>query len=87
MRRNNSNLPDLAAILYLLLGISNLIAGEYIAGVAWTSLSVSQFIVQKIGSWPSNMFRLERPEVILAWITYLVFAFLILYYLVDLFAR
>lgn len=87
MRHNNSNLPDLAAILYLLLGISNLIAGEYIAGVAWISLSVSQFIVQKIGSWPSNMFRLERPEVILAWITYLVFTFLIFYHLVDLFTK
>lgn len=87
MRHNNSNLPELAAILYLLLGISYLIAGEYLAGVAWTSLSISQFLVQNIGSWSSNMFRLERPKVIIAWITYLVFAFLIFYYLVNLLTR
>lgn len=87
MRHNNANLPELAVILYLLLGISNLIAGEYLAGVAWTSLSISQYLVQNIGSWSSNMFRLERPEVIIAWITYLVFAFLIFYYLVNLLTK
>jgi hypothetical protein len=84
MEINNSNLPELTVIFYLILGISNLIGGEYIAGFAWISLSISQFIVQKIGSWPSNMFRLERPEVILAWVTYLIFAFLIFYYLINL---
>lgn len=87
MRFNNSNYPDITAILYLILGISNLIAREYTAGVAWTSLSVSQFLVQRIGSWPTNMFRWERPEVILAWITYLIFAFLIFYYLGNLFTH
>lgn len=87
MMLNNSNIPDLAGILYLLLGISNLTAGEYLAGVAWTSLSVSQFLVQKIGSWPSNMFRFERLEVVLAWITYLLFASLILHHLVNLITK
>ena len=80
MNVNNSNLFDITAILYLILGISNLSTGNYLAGIAWTSLSVSQFIIQRIGSWPSNMLRFDRPEVVLAWITYLIFAVLILYY-------
>lgn len=80
MSANNSNPPDITAWLYLILGISNLSVGEYLAGIAWISLSVSQFLIQRIGSWPSNMFRWDRPEVILAWLTYLLFGVLILYY-------
>ena len=80
MNSNHSNLFDITAILYLILGISNLSTGNYLAGIAWTSLSVSQFMIQRIGSWPSNMLRFDRPEVIFAWVTYLIFAVLILYY-------
>ncbi|MEB3179150.1 MAG: hypothetical protein VKL59_09000 [Nostocaceae cyanobacterium] len=84
MELNHLNLTEVTGIFYLILGIANLIGGEYIPGVAWTSLSISQFIVQTIGDWSSNMFRLERPEVIFAWVTYLIFAFLILYYVLNL---
>lgn len=80
MSTNNSNPPDITGFLYLILGISNLSIGDYFAGIAWTSLSVSQFIIQRIGSWPSNMLRWDRPEVILAWFTYLLFGVLILYH-------
>lgn len=76
----NPNVPDITAILYLILGISNLSTGDYLPGIAWTSLCVSQFLIQRIGSWPSNMLRFDRPEVILAWFTYLIFAVLILYH-------
>jgi hypothetical protein len=80
MNTNQSNLFDITAILYLILGISNLSIGDYLAGIAWTSLSVSQFLIQRIGAWPSNMLRFDRPEVILAWITYMIFAVLIIYH-------
>ena len=76
----NPNVPDITAILYLILGISNLSTGDYLPGIAWTSLCVSQFLIQRIGSWPSNMLRFDLPEVILAWFTYLIFAVLILYH-------
>ncbi|MBW4617107.1 MAG: hypothetical protein KME21_28460 [Desmonostoc vinosum HA7617-LM4] len=87
MQQNNSHLTDITAILYLVLGVSHLVAREYLAGIAWISLSISQLLVQNIGSWSSNMFRLDRPGVILAWITYLVFAFLILHYVINLVTR
>jgi hypothetical protein len=76
----NPSVIDISLILYLILGISNLFMGNYIPGIAWTSLSVSQYIIQRIGSWPTNMMRFDRPVVLLAWITYLIFAVLILYY-------
>jgi hypothetical protein len=76
----NPNVPDITAILYLIIGISNLSVGDYVPGIAWISLSVSQFVIQRIGSWPTNMLRFDRPVVILAWITYLTFAVLILYH-------
>ena len=84
MTRNNYSPPEISAFIYLALGIGNLLARDYVAGIAWTSLSISQFIIQRIGSWPSNMFRLDRPEVIFAWMTYLVFAVLILYHVTKL---
>jgi hypothetical protein len=83
----NANIPDITAILYLILGISNLTMGNYVPGIAWTSLSLSQFLIQRIGSWPSNMLRFDRPVVILAWITYMIFAVLILYYFGNLLYR
>ncbi|MBW4552870.1 MAG: hypothetical protein KME35_17430 [Aphanocapsa sp. GSE-SYN-MK-11-07L] len=83
----NPNVPDISAILYLILGIANLSVGDYLPGIAWTSLSVSQYVVERVGSWPTNMLRFDRPVVILAWITYLIFAILILYYLGNLLYR
>lgn len=83
MSFHNYRSVDITFIIYLILGASNLVVGHYVAGVAWLSLTISQLIVQRIANWPANMFDFNQPGVVFAWITYVIFAFLILYHVAD----
>lgn len=75
---NNRLTPiDITIPLFIIMGITQIVIGNYVAAGIWLIIGLGQFVVPRVGS--ANLNQLHRPEVIFVWLMVAVLSCLVVY--------
>ncbi|QIR37109.1 hypothetical protein HCG51_10455 [Tolypothrix sp. PCC 7910] len=77
MFSNRSNALDITIPLFIIMGISQVIVGNYVAAGIWLIIALGQFVVPRVGV--NNLNQLHRPEVLFVWLMIITFTCLVIY--------
>ncbi|QKQ72711.1 hypothetical protein [Nostoc sp. TCL240-02] len=77
MFNNLSNPLDITIPLFVIMGISQIVLGNYVAAGIWLIIALGEFVVPRIGV--NNLNQLHRPEVLFVWVMVATFIILVIY--------
>jgi len=77
MHNHRYNPIDITIPLFIIMGISEMVIGNYLAGSISLIIALGQFIVPRVGV--DNLNRLDRFEVLFVWVMGVTLACLIIY--------
>lgn len=77
MLNNRLNPIDITIPLFIVMGITQIVLGNYVAAGIWLIIALGQFLVPRIGV--ANLTQWHRPEVIFVWLMVVVFTCLVVY--------
>ncbi|MDZ8054641.1 MAG: hypothetical protein RMX68_024935 [Aulosira sp. ZfuVER01] len=77
MFSNRSNPLDITIPLFVIMGISQIILGNYVLAGILLIIALGQFVVPRVGV--NNLNQLHRPEVLFVWVIITTFSCLVIY--------
>lgn len=77
MFNNRLNTIDITIPLFIIMGITQIAIGNYVAAGIWLIIALGQFVVPRVGV--ANLNQLHRPEVIFVWLMVAIFTCLVIY--------
>ncbi|BAY09990.1 hypothetical protein [Calothrix sp. NIES-2098] len=77
MFSNRSNPLDITIPIFIIMGISQIILGNYVLAGILLIIALGQFIVPRVGV--HNLNQLHRPEVLFIWVMITTFTCLVIY--------
>ncbi|OUL25713.1 hypothetical protein [Nostoc sp. 106C] len=77
MFSNRSNPLDITIPIFVIMGISQIILGNYVLAGIFLIIALGQFVVPRVGV--NNLNQLHRPEVLFVWAMITTFTCLVIY--------
>ncbi|MBD2664908.1 hypothetical protein B6N60_01023 [Richelia sinica FACHB-800] len=68
---------DITIPLFIVMGITQILLGNYVAAGIWLIIALGQFLVPRVGV--ANLNQWERPEVLFVWFMVALFTGLVVY--------
>lgn len=77
MFNNRLNPIDITIPLFIIMGITQIVLGNYVAAGIWLIIALGQFLVPRVGV--ANLNQLNRPEVMFIWLMVAILTCLVIY--------